>query len=59
MKRSIRIRSIRRLKDIPLFPLIPFAPLVLVGGTFLFSLLTFRRVTRVLGMARQLNARPA
>jgi hypothetical protein len=56
MKRSIRIR---RLRDIPLFPIIPFAPLVLVGGTFLFSLLSLRRISRVLGMARQLAARPA
>jgi hypothetical protein len=44
------------MKDIPFFPVIPIVPIVLTLGSFVFSLLSMRRVRRLAGEMKVLSA---
>jgi hypothetical protein len=46
---AIFIMRLRKLKDVPFFPVFPFVPLLLIGGVITLqaiSIASFRKVTR-------------
>jgi len=47
-------RAHRRIREVPFFPLVPFVPLVLVGGLLALSTITMIGVRRLLRSMEQL-----
>jgi hypothetical protein len=41
------MRRMNRLRELPLFPFVPIVPALLVGGTFVLSILSFARLRRL------------
>jgi hypothetical protein len=53
-------KLIKRLRNVPLFPVIPLVPIGIVVSDIVFSILNFRRLKRLEARAvRPLNGRPA
>jgi hypothetical protein len=43
-------KQFRQLRKVPLFPIIPIVPALLLGGSFVLSILSFIKVRRLSGL---------